>query len=370
MANFEKRGNKWRYRISYRDENGNYKRKSKGGFRTKAEAKAEATRVENEINLGVNVNQGDRDLAKYYEEWIETYKIGQYSEGTDNHYYNALKLIEEYFPKYKLKEVTRADYQKFLNDYGKGRSFETVRKTHAKISACFKDAFHSGHITANPCYRPKLTGGKPRKRKEYLEKDEVERLIQALLDGIELMYNTRYMIILQLATGMRIGEVMALQFKDIDFLHNTVNITKSWDYSYTEDFKSTKTGESRKITIDEETANLLRPFYDYQLNSPVKDHLERLFAKKGDVPSVNAVNKALSRACKRAGIKTITSHALRHTHASILLMDGVNIAYISKRLGHKDISVTTDTYSHILAETEIIEQEKTTEIIEHMYGAN
>lgn len=49
MANFEKRGNKWRYRISYRDENGNYKRKSKGGFRTKAEAKAEATRVENEI---------------------------------------------------------------------------------------------------------------------------------------------------------------------------------------------------------------------------------------------------------------------------------------------------------------------------------
>ncbi|MEB8704686.1 site-specific integrase, partial [Bacillus cereus] len=66
----------------------------------------------------------------------------------------------------------------------------------------------------------------------------------------------------------------------------------------------------------------------------------------------NAVNKVLKKICARCNVKPITCHSLRHTHASILLYNGVNIKYISRRLGHKDIVITLQTYSHVLDEME------------------
>ena len=72
----------------------------------------------------------------------------------------------------------------------------------------------------------------------------------------------------------------------------------------------------------------------------------------------NAVNKRLKVYCNNLGIKEITSHALRHTHCSYLLAKGISIYYISKRLGHKNISVTTEVYSHLLEETYKEEDEK------------
>ena len=80
----------------------------------------------------------------------------------------------------------------------------------------------------------------------------------------------------------------------------------------------------------------------------------------------NAVNKRLKVYCNNLGIKEITSHALRHTHCSYLLAKGISIYYISKRLGHKNISVTTEVYSHLLEETYKEEDEKATQIISAM----
>ena len=82
--------------------------------------------------------------------------------------------------------------------------------------------------------------------------------------------------------------------------------------------------------------------------------------------TINAVNKRLKAYCNDLGIKEITSHALRHTHCSYLLAKGISIYYISKRLGHKNISVTTEVYSHLLEETYKEEDEKATQIISAM----
>ena len=164
------------------------------------------------------------------------------------------------------------------------------------------------------------------------------------------------------------SEVMALQFKDFNFLNNYIDINKSWDYKETLDFKPTKNRETRIISVDKKTMKLMKDFYDYQLSQKVVDNKQRIFAVNGKVPDVNSINRALKRACKRAGIMEVTSHALRHTHASLLLLNGVSLAYISRRLGHKDITMTANTYSHVLKELEAKSEKESADIFYNIYN--
>lgn len=91
-----------------------------------------------------------------------------------------------------------------------------------------------------------------------------------------------------------------------------------------------------------------------------------IFKEAGSIISPKTINKVLKTACKHNNISIITSHALRHTHCSYLLAKGVSIHYISKRLGHKNIAITTSVYSHLLEEKFNEEDNKTTEILESM----
>ena len=157
MASFRKRGKSWEYRVTKDGEV-----YSKSGFRTKTEAKVAADKIEYELNIGMQLDKADQLFVDYYKEWIEVYKLGVFSKGTDNFYLNALALIEQYFPNHKLKDITREEYQAFLNDYadnnGDMRSKETVRKTHTKISASVRDAVASGYITHNHMHRINIRG--------------------------------------------------------------------------------------------------------------------------------------------------------------------------------------------------------------------
>ena len=83
--------------------------------------------------------------------------------------------------------------------------------------------------------------------------------------------------------------------------------------------------------------------------------------------SNNAVNKVLRKFCRKVGAIELTCHGLRHTHASILLYQGVNIKYVSRRLGHSDIVTTLQTYQHILDEMEQKESNAVNEVMKQMY---
>ncbi|MDN6194358.1 MAG: site-specific integrase [Alkalibacterium sp.] len=369
MASFRKRGKTWQYRVTYMDHNGERQEISKAGFRTKTEAKVAADKIEHELNSGINVQKGDMLFIDYYEEWIETYKIGAYSLETDRFYNDAVKIVNKYFKGVRLKEISRETYQQFLNDYSVGRAKETVRKAHTKIGAPLRDAFHNGHIPKNPAYRPTIRGADGVKESEkFLNEGEAKAVLEALLDDLQFNYISRYMLILQFATGMRISEVMGVTIKDLDFLHNRLDINKTWDYKFGQGFQPTKNKEERNISVDKDTMDIMKEFYDHQLSRKIVDSKGRLFAHKGKIPSINGINKTLRRACKRAGVNEVTSHALRHTHASILLLNGVSIAYISKRLGHKNISITSNTYSHVLDELEARDESETIDIFSTIYN--
>lgn len=367
MASFRKRGKFWEYRIREKELVGNSPI-SQGGFRTKSEAKSAADKIEHELRMGLNRDQGEMLFTDYYDRWMNAYKIGAFSEATDSEYLFVSRLLKKHFKNVKLNELTKLDYQNFLNDYSVDKAKATVQKTHKKIAPCLRDAFENKHINLNITSNVVFRGADSQKESEkYLNLHEAKKLTNALLDGLNHSMTTRYMAILQLATGMRIGEIMGLQFKDFDFLHNRVDINKSWDYKYTHEFKPTKNKETRNISVDQNTMKVVREFYNHQMKQKVKDRHRRTFAVNGSVPVPDSVNEMLARACRRASIERVTSHNLRHTHASMLILQGADIAYISERLGHKSITITLEVYSHVLDELRSKGEEQSLDIMDNLY---
>ena len=115
MATYRKRGNKWEYRIREKALVGD-EPISEGGFNTKSEARAVATKIENDLRNGLNRNQGEMLFSEYYDRWMNTYKIGVFSEVTDEEYLFVSRLIKDNFKNVKLKDITKLAYQEFLND--------------------------------------------------------------------------------------------------------------------------------------------------------------------------------------------------------------------------------------------------------------
>lgn len=125
----------------------------------------------------------------------------------------------------------------------------------------------------------------------------------------------------------------------VDFDNKTITINKTWDAKYKNDFSDTKNYASKRtITIDEDTCNILNKLKHAHNIVAAKTGLRNkknlcFINSKFELVSNNAVNKTLKSLCKKIGLKEITCHCLRHTHASMLLFKGVNVKYISRRLG-------------------------------------
>ena len=146
-------------------------------------------------------------------------------------------------------------------------------------------------------------------------------------------------------TGLRFSEALALTPKDFDFSHQSISISKTWDYKGDGGFLPTKNRSSvRKVQIDWQT---VIQFSELIKNLPED---EPIFVS-GKVYN-STVNDILMRYCKKAKVPVISIHGLRHTHASILLFAGVSIASVARRLGHSSMNTTQRTYLHIIQELE------------------
>ena len=147
---------------------------------------------------------------------------------------------------------------------------------------------------------------------------------------------------------MRFSEALALTPKDFDFSHQTVSVSKTWNYKEeVGGFLPTKNKSSiRKIQLDWQIV--------VQFSSLIKtlDQDKPIFVKEGQQVFNSTVNDILSRHCKKLNIPVISIHGLRHTHASLLLFAGVTIASVARRLGHSSMNTTQKTYLHIINELE------------------
>lgn len=334
MASFTvtKRKNKtstsWQYDVKHPSFKSGKKRKS--GFKTKAEAVNAAQQLIRDLEDGSITK--DRTFEDYYCEWLVIKNKKYVAKNQYYWYQRSLRLFNDYFGKdFLLKNLTRSEYQKFLNEYGKDRTDETVRKVNGCISPCLRDAVYDGYITKDPTYQVNIKGTKLAK-----SEDAKYMTIKQYLDMIEYFKSRdeqSYIFLFLLAiTGARYSDAINMLDIDLNAKEGTIHL------------RGTKTSNADRIVeVTSKDINLIKA----KLSRLPKRIDGRLFKL-----SHNAVQKAFNHAKKQIDLidNEITPYSLRHTHTSYLLSKGIPIEYISKRLGHSSISITLDTYSHLLDE--------------------
>lgn len=361
MASFTKRGKTWQYTISSKP-----KPIRKGGFRTKKEAQVAAAEAEANLQKGIVPHLRQEPFDKYFEEWLKLYKT-DISDITLKRYKDTLKTIKEHFLGKSIQEITKREYQAFLNEYGSSRAKETTRKLNIHIRACVKDAMDEGIIRVDFTRGAIITGNTEAKRPEdkHLNYDESKRLMNELYKRLDRAPGY-YFLFLALTSGMRFGEIAGLTRKDFNFKTNEITVNKAWDYKTGEGFTTVKNDTSnRVIKMDSKTMTAFQVMFD---QTPLNIHGLVFFSpqSKTQMVSNNGVNKLLKNTLKDLGVDPITIHGLRHTHASVLLYRKVSIYYVSERLGHADIDTTLRHYAHVIKELREADTKATVETFEQM----
>lgn len=347
MATYRKRYGKWQAQITWHDSVGKRHYKSKGGFRLKDAAKQWVLEQESRLSTGMKIDS-DISLAAYYLDWVKSYKEPKVAEVTLNHYYLVGKTIKNYFHDTSIKSITRQDYQQFINNFGSNHAFASVKKLNSFIRSSVKSAILDGYIVRDFTQNVTLTSDPTRDIKvDYLNMAEIHELLEYTLKHIgNRRYTSRYMIITAIYTGMRLSEIQALTWNDIDWLHQTITINKSWD-EVNKRFKPTKNKSSiRRIKVN---GTLLRLLSSLKPNSISNMVFANMF---NTIPTSSSVNKVLRKLLHELHIKrkNFHFHSLRHSHVAILLAKGIDIYAISKRLGHSNVSTTSKTYAYLIDE--------------------
>lgn len=284
-------------------------------------------------------------FADYYAQWVHVYKEGAIRKVTLDKYLMTQTWLYKLVPELKMCDMTRIAYQQLLNDYAECHERQTTMDFHHQLKGAILDAVDEGLIDRDPTRKVIIKGKTPAEKKiKYLNQFELHTLLLNL--NLDNEINWDWFILLVAKTGMRFSEALALTPKDFDFSHQSLSISKTWDYKGKGGFLPTKNKSSvRKIQIDWQT---VVQFSELVKNLPQD---KPIFVTKERVYN-STVNDILERHCNVAGVPVISVHGLRHTHASILLFAGVSVGSVARRLGHASMTTTQKTYLHIIHELE------------------
>ena len=370
MASITKRGKVWQYRISYYDSDGKRKTINKSGFRTKAEATAEARLTEADLIHGYDLESATTEFRRYFKRWYETTRMPYITERTQYNYRNTMKSIDSYFGTTSIGDISSDEYQMIVADYGKEHSHETTRKFHHHLKACFDYAFRNGVIKKDPTFSAKVVGKQSDKKVKYLSEADMNKLMHQVLETTTLDNTANYILILANATGMRIGEILGLTFDDVDIDGQVISVRQSYDYVLTHKAKATKTESSvRQVKVDKVTCSYLAEIVDDRrilCKTSDKNVDGFIFINRNTFKPISwtMVNKVLTRHCERAGVPRITTHAFRHTHISYLLNNDVYEQYVSERVGHADTTMIRRVYGHVLDELKAKSDDKVIHLLD------
>ncbi|MRG68306.1 site-specific integrase [Limosilactobacillus reuteri] len=299
---------------------------------------------------------------KYYMDWIKLYKEKAVRKVTLDKYYLTHRKIKELAPELHMNELTRQSYQKLLNNYAATHEKQTTLDFHHHLKAALVDALDEGLLEHDPTRRAIIKGVDPsNKKNKFLNLYELQKLLRHLDLGDEL--NWDWFILLISKTGLRFAEALALTPEDFDFERQQVIVNKSWNYKTPiGNFQKTKNESSNRVVmVDWHLMNQFKSLIrNKEGNWPIfVPHNKRVFN--------STVNGLLEKYCYKLDIPTISVHGLRHTHASLLLYEGVSVASVAKRLGHANTTTTQETYIHIIEELENKDNDK---VLHHLSQLN
>lgn len=346
----QKRGKTWRVIVNYTN-NGKPKKATKGGFQYKSEALAYETELKAKINQGYDIESNRQLFTDFYDKWLDNHIKSGIKQQTILNHIATQTIVHEHLQNVTLEQMNRRRFQKFLDELSETRTASSVRQIAMRVGMCLKEAFSDGIIKSDPTFNLKYKGSHESKSSDlkFLEEDDFNKLVRYIEDTPITAPN--FMIYTAALSGMRAGEILALTYEDFDVKNHKILVTKSKTNRVPYEYTTPKTKQSvREITMPE--------YYFEQLERFKRTFLhvdKHIFGEKTtqSVPSYH-----LKCITKELGIKPISFHGLRHSHASMLINNGIDIAYVSERLGHSSVNVTQRVYFHFLKKARQNEEEK------------
>lgn len=324
---------KWLIQYRYTDWQGKRVKSTKRGFNTKREA-------EEWLRNFLAKQSGEFDMR--FKEFVDLYfedMSHRLREHTmqNKHYLIDIKIIP-YFGEKKINQIKAADIRKWQNELMKKGYSPTYLKTiNNQLSAIFNYAVRYYDLPNNPCAKAGSMGKSKADEMLYWTKDEFEQFLDEVMDKRQSYL--AFMILYW--TGMRIGELLALQIKDVDFLNKKISITKSYQRIDGRDVITPPKTEKGKREIS---------IPDFLLTD-IEDYVRHLFKPSSEDRLLHITKSfmehEMERGVKASGVKRIRLHDLRHSHASLLVAMGFTPLEIADRLGHEKIETTLNTYSHL-----------------------
>ena len=375
-GSIEKRGkNSYRLTVSEGfDLNGKPMIHRKTVHGNKKDAEVELAKFVTEVQNGLIIDGKSLKFSEFTEIWKRDYGSKELAPSTYKRYCRMLETrLLPYFGHFYINKIKPTDIMKFYdllekdtqlvrkkgNNGSKTKkplSGKTILEHHRLLRAMLHKAVYWQLIVANPAERVQPPKARKPKRKSY--DDEQTKI---LLENLELLSSedTKYKvaIILTVFTGVRLGELMGLEWQDVDFKNGIISINRSSQYLadmgvFT---KVPKTESSiREIAIPEFIISLLEEYkLWYEEQKSIYDELwmnsDRLFVQADGKPMhPSTISKWFVKYVGQIGLPVINFHGLRHTNASLLVAQNIDIAVISARLGHAQISTTLDFYVHPL----------------------
>jgi integrase len=373
MASFRKHENgTWEYRIRYKDPlTGKYKEKSKRGFKTKKEAQLAAMKTEQEIQSNP-INTDNLTFNSVFEEWWASHSK-TIKQSTQHNLKSKFKRILDYFGNAKIKDISKQHCQHFIDELAK--QLKSANDYKIQANQVFKYALKMDYISHNPMEHVIV----PKKEEEFLvhetpkrnfwNKEEVKNFLSQLQNEDPQDFIMFYLLIY---TGMRKGELLALEWEDINFQNKTVLINKTIFFKDNQEIlQKVKNYQARTISLDSQTVKYLQKWRVQQREKLLWHGYTQTPKNVLTRPDMRPLrlaypNDRLASLIKKYNMHRITVHGLRHTHASILFEAGVSIKEVQARLGHRDIKTTMDIYTHV---TDIV-KEKTADTFHRYIESN
>ncbi len=254
------------------------------------------------------------------------------------------------FGKRKLNEITRQHVKDVcFQKLKEGLSSRSVKYIATTISAIFNHAIEDNLVNYNPALKPgKFIKLDSRTDKiDFLTPDEVNLLIETARGHFPKLYP---LLLTAVRTGMRQGEILGLKWEDIDFNGKFIEVKRGWD-STGKKFTTPKNGKTRRVDMSDMLIETLRGWRKIQSEIELKGGMrfDLVFPSDAGTPiDYCNLNKIYKKCLKKAELRNIRFHDLRHTYASLLINLGESLAYIRDQLGHYSIQITVDTYGHLI----------------------
>ena len=336
----KKRGATWY--AYWRDLQGKQHAKAIGP--RKREAETFVARVQTQVADGVYHEIEPITFPAFAELWVRDYATVQVKPSTLLNYRSMLtSSLIPFFGAVPLASIRTADVQRYVAErMASGVRPATAQKPLVLLKGMFKQAVEWDFLRVNPAQvvkGPRLD----HPEMDFLTPDEIRALLEALDPEWRPLFFTA------IFTGMRLGELLALQWSDLDWLGGTIRVRRSVWHGAFQEPKSR--GSVRTIGMSPLLTGVLM---EHRVTAAWNEHdLVFTTADGALIDPSNVRNRVFEPTLHKAGLRKMRIHDLRHTFASLLINQGENLKYVQQQLGHASITTTVDRYGHLMPDAHV-----------------